>query len=343
MLKDSKKIYIEVMRIVAIFMVLYVHSGIRAAQHYEIAGSGMSYYLSVTLRCLTQSCNMIFFMISGALLLKKEESIQYVFTHRVLKTVAIIMIFDLLQYYANYRENPAIGFSADVYFKLAYSSDVIVQYWYLHAYLAFLLMLPLLRLIVKNIKREHYWYLGGLYVFLEGILPVIERLWENGRIAVELPVFEANILCPLFGYYLVNIYDLEESRNVRMRKLAAMNVLGIAALLISVREAIILLKNHQELIVYEGFLFIMAAVLFLDVRCIFTRFSVPKIVGKIIVFIGGGVLGVYLLEPQLREGFAFIYDAIEPSTNWLIATFIWLSACVLAGSLLGRLLRIFRI
>ena len=330
---NQKKLYIEVLRILAILMVLYVHSGTRAAHYYVVESSGISYYVSIILACVTKTCNMLFFMISGALLLHKEESLRTIFVHRVLRMVLIILIFGLLQYYLNYKANPAIGFSMDVYFKIVYSTNIIEQYWFLHAYLAFLLLLPFIRFIARSMKKEHFLYLGGLFLLVEGILPMIERIWDNQRIALDISLFAVEILLPLMGFYLTKVYDFEGlEKRKKVRDLAAVNIMGVAALFLCVRETKILLETTNTLVVYNGLLFIMAITIFFDIRYIFTRFKVPDILSKIIVFMGGGVFGVYLMEMELRTDFAFIYDAIQPRTNWLVATVIWLSVCVLVGS-----------
>ena len=330
---NQKKLYIEVLRILAILMVLYVHSGTRAQHHFMVESSGISYYICIILLCITRTCNMLFFMISGTLLLHKEESIRTILVHRVLRMVLIIMIFGLIQYYFNYRENPIIGFSMDVYFKIVYSSRIIEQYWFLHAYLAFLLLLPFMRFIARSMKKEHFLYLSGLYLLIEGILPIIERVWDNQRIAIDISLNAIEIFFPLIGYYLTKVYDFEGlEKKKKVKDLAVINIFGAVALFLCVRETKLILETQDILMVYNGLLFVMAITIFMDIRYIFTRFKVPDILSKIIVFIGGGVFGVYLMEVELRNDFAFIYDTIQPRTNWLLATVVWLGVCVLVGS-----------
>ena len=106
----------------------------------------------------------IFFFISGGLLLEKEESIKDVLLKRVLRYTVLLAVFKLIQLLILIKTNPAY---TEIYrtnpvntvLKVLYSDEVIVQYWFLHSYLAFLLVLPFLRAMVQKLKDEYLIYI----------------------------------------------------------------------------------------------------------------------------------------------------------------------------------------
>ena len=151
----NRKIHVDIIRIIAIFFVLYVHTGSHALTHYEIAGSRLSGMLAFFIMCLSLTCNALFFMNTGAVLLPKKESIGRVLL-RFAKMAIVVVLFSLLQYAYNYYRLPAIGFRMDEFFKLVYQTNLITQYWFLYAYLALILILPFLRLLAQKMDKEHF-------------------------------------------------------------------------------------------------------------------------------------------------------------------------------------------
>ena len=151
----ERKIHIEIIRIIAMFFVLYVHTGMYAMAHYEIAGGRLSGMLAFFMMCMALTCNALFFMNAGAVLLHKTESIGRVLV-RFARMAAIVVLFSLLQYANNYWHMPAMGFRLDEFFKLVYQTNVITQYWFLYAYLALILILPFLRLLAQKMDKEHF-------------------------------------------------------------------------------------------------------------------------------------------------------------------------------------------
>ena len=94
----QKNVYLEIVRIFAIFFVIYVHTGTDASEYYMMAGNSFSYVLSLILYCIGQASVPLFFLISGAVLLHKEESLKTVLMNRALRIFILIMIFGFIQY-----------------------------------------------------------------------------------------------------------------------------------------------------------------------------------------------------------------------------------------------------
>ncbi len=342
----QKKVYLEAIRIFAIFFVIYIHTGVEAAEHYRIAENNFSYLLSLVLYAFAEVSVPLFFMISGALLLHKEESLRFVLTHRALRIFILIITFGFLQFwYANFSQ-PEISFSIPIFTWTLYSTTIITQYWYLYAYFTLMLILPFVRMLARSMQNSHFWYLFGLYFMLEGLFPILEFIWGNNRIALSIPILSNIILYPLMGYYIVHRSgELFYKRKILM----AANLVAIAALVTNTVVALMAHRQRGAGETLDGMTGVLAVITFINFRAIFYAMSkseckllngrFARFIKNTIVFIGGGVFGVYLLEPQLRDGFKFIYTTLEPGISWFPATIIWIATAIICGCILFNVVK----
>ena len=69
---QKKKIYIEVIRLMAIIMVLYGHTSVNGLMYFNLGKMNRSSQIAIWIYPVIAGSVKLFFMISGALLLKKE-------------------------------------------------------------------------------------------------------------------------------------------------------------------------------------------------------------------------------------------------------------------------------
>lgn len=343
-----KKIYIEAIRIFAIFFVIYVHTGIEAAEHYQITDNTFSYIFSLVLYSIAQISVPLFFLVSGAVLLKKEESLRHVLLHRALRIFLIIIIFGFVEYLYFYHLNPESGFSIPVFLWTIYSTTMITQYWYLYAYFSLMLILPFIRMMAKSMKNSHFLYLFGLFFILEGLLPIVEYIWQNNHIAISVPLLVNSVFYPLMGYYIVH---RSEEFFYKKKVLILTNILGLCALITNTVVALMAHRQRGGAESLDGMTAMLAVVTFINFRAVFNAIAkssfaifhgrLAKVVSDIILFIGSGSFGVYLLEPPLRDAFKPVYTASEPYITWFPAAVLWISTAIICGSIIFFVLKKF--
>lgn len=167
---ENKKLYLEIIRVIAIFLVIFNHS-----DAFKLPLQSDSCSLLNTAELLLSMCDKVavplFFMISGALLLAKEESIQTLYRKRVLRYVIVIILIQIIQHlYAHFAfgvtlsqrmfiHNCIMGWTAPLP-----KGTANLTIWFLYAYLAFLVLLPFLRVMVKHMKNELFIYLFILQI-----------------------------------------------------------------------------------------------------------------------------------------------------------------------------------
>ena len=161
----KKKYYLEAVRITAVLLVMYNHSApfmSFATQH------GVQYAVSFFLSLVCKAAVPLFYMVSGALLLGKNESFGELARKRILRIVAVIVIFSLL-YYLKFAVRGQASVSP-IRFLLGLPFDVaFLPYWYLYSYLGILVSLPFLRPLAQNMPKNAFWYLIALQIVTESL------------------------------------------------------------------------------------------------------------------------------------------------------------------------------
>ena len=95
--QQNRWAYIDALRVVAIFAVLLVHTDV--ASYYSKTSNIIEQIISLILGLFSRIGVPLFFMISGALLMKKEESYKVILTKRVFRYIIVLLVFSLFNTY----------------------------------------------------------------------------------------------------------------------------------------------------------------------------------------------------------------------------------------------------
>lgn len=320
----NKKIYIEILRCIAIFLVIFNHTGIKGFQRYVMTDNIILHTVYLIMAIICKMAVPIFFMISGALLLNKEESIKTLYKKRIVRIIIVIFIASFIQYL--YKIKSDFGtFDIFAFLKTIYTKNIIVPYWFLYSYLGFLIMLPFLRNLVKNMKKEHYYYLFTIYVIYKIIMPIItQQLDMSVNANLKLILLETNIICPIVGHFCENILDI---RKINKKMIIFATIALIVVLVTGVTLTMLEVQNtgNKKIETYlsYGSVFI-AMYTYILTKSIFYKSELPNWVNNIIITIGGCSFGIYLIEKILRK---FMLDKIVSKLSPFIKT---MPACLVS-------------
>lgn len=337
----THKYYFDVIRIFAILCVIYNHTNERGYYRYALTDTpplkcfyyGLSAYIAVGVP--------LFFMISGALLLKKEESLKDLFSRRVLRMVLVLMVFSAIQY-AYKLLTTDITFDPTHFIKVLLSDQIITPYWFLYSYLGFLLILPFLQKLASAMTDRMFVYLLMLQILMGGILPVIYSLLGMGTGHLKLPMLEHIIFYPLMGYYMENCLPKEQYHKKGV-------LIGLGGSLLSL--AVIIAMSLQRNLPYEQFTPFDKGLYTCELTCVYTLTTFyclrmllehcPPADGLKIILatVGGCIFGVYLTEEILRELTAPLYDILATVIGGFPACIVWVLLVFALGSCLTFLLK----
>lgn len=335
--KTTKKIYLECLRVISLFGVIYCHTDKRGLLLYEVTADPAAYYFSKIMLLFSQICVPVFFMISGSLLLGRQEDLKKNFKHRVLKYTVILCVVVFFQYGYNCLGNPALclwypelktqypgnAFSLWKLFRGIYSGGALTQHWFLYAYLSFLLILPFFQKMVQGLSRNYLWYLLFLCLLCHAAFPFVERWQHFPESTMEFPFMTHIIFYPLLGYFLDREEIFTKGRVV---------VAVLSGAFFWTIFNVVLMENNKELFL-ELNIFLFAAALFIAVKYLFGKITCPEGLQRFYVFCGKGVFGTYLLEYLLRNFCEPIYRTVI-GLGEIPALFVWIFCVMALGILL---------
>lgn len=329
----EKRLDFELLRLIAICFVVYNHTQHRGFELFLQPGcQGINYYFSLVMSVLCVIGVPLFLMVSGGLLLHKNETIQKVLFGRVLRILVALVLFSAVLYGFWYRWDMLDSYSLNDFLGRLWHQGISIPYWYLYAYGALLLALPLLRPMVMTMRDSAFMYLTFLYVMFNTIMKPLGYLMGWGTVDpyFQIPMITTVVYYFLMGYYFAHRFHWE---SLKWRHIGVMTVLSCISILIpcilSSRDGIA--SGEALNILRDGFVILPTITIYLAVALLVREHPVPEKLGKIIGSLGGCVFGVYLLEGILRVELQGIYHFLEPRIHVLPACFVWVLAVVIAG------------
>ena len=339
----KKMVWLEMLRIFAVYLVIFNHTGDYGFHYWATLDGGYRYWLFMACAALTVMNIPIFYMISGALLMGKEESIQTVWRKRVLRYALVIVIFTFVQYLY-------LCFTSEDGFRETFS----VWEWFVtmlsYEYLGFLVMLPLYRRMLQNMKEEEFHYLFLLYIVFTGALPIIEYLITKWHTILNISFNIAYITGDLLVYPALGFYLIRKPKPT-WKQLAVMWGLSLLCVVYTCLMTEYKLDYARQLsearvgTFFKMLICIPAVTVFLTTRKLFDTSDGKGItmhagVEKLMLSMGSCVFGVYLVEQIFRN---LMYDfgmvMVDHLPNF-VATLIYCVVVFLAAYLVVLVLKL---
>ena len=328
-----RRVDLELLRLIAIFWVVFNHTQERGFELYMVPGcSTINYVGSMLLGILCKSAVPIFFMISGGLLLGRQERVFVTLKKRVLRMAVVLVLFSGILYLCWYHWGYLTEPGPVDFIRRIWANGISAPYWYLYTYLGLMLLLPFLQPMVQGMRSTVFVYLIGLHLLYYCVLLPLGILLNLGPVNPDLwiPLVEPNLFYFLLGYYLENRFDwarVGKKQLLCYGLLAALAVAGMFALgdVNYGREGQITMNFRMTLQLFPIF-FLYGAV---HQLCAWHPPS-PR-ASRVIGVLGSCVFGTYLLEGILRHELSFVYEFLEPKIHVLPACMVWVLAVVAAG------------
>lgn len=339
---NDKKIYFEVMRIFAIFFVLFNHTGTNGFFLFSVCPKESPQfwvYLFISIFC--KFAVPLFFAISGALLLDREnESLKKLWKDKIFKFAVILFVISVLTA-VSFMIFAGRDYSLKSWIKQCYSSNVSAQLWYLYAYLAFLISLPFLRTLVKNLKDQYFYYLIAIVLFFQTI-PILEYLlWQqkftlNGNLRPYW-LMSNIVIYPCIGYFLEHRLPIEKAK----KWLVAIWIFNIVCIIFSayVTNYRCSLQNNfsegKSQTFYNNFVLVNCIAVYVTIKCFANKLKMSDRVNEIILWLGKGTFGVYLFHlifqntPLFKKLLAVLKSTVGVNINFMLANWIYVLCLML--------------
>ncbi len=325
----EKIVYFEICRILAIFCIMFQHTGGRGVDAWKYTESIWVYRMSLIGRIISSIGVPLFWMVSGALLLPKKESWKRVYTTKLFRIAMVLFLFSAIRYFYQCMADRT-NIYAEEFFRRFYTQEIFIPYWFLYEYLGILLILPLLRRMVQNLTEQESWLLFALLLGW----PVLDDI-SKGCLGVGFMLdlgFRNSVTYFLFGYLMENCRMLRQS-NKRGLCLSA----GLAAL---VTGGVYLLLRGQQEEVPGSLIMLLALSAYYIIHYIGEKgIRDHTALCRFVLWCGGNAFCIYLIEDYLRNGTAWIWEWLSPRITAIPACGIWLLAVFLLGNILAAGMR----
>lgn len=353
MKKERNLIHIEFIRIFAAFFVIFNHTGNDGFFLFVFYDKGsLTYWAYMFLSVLCKISVPLFFMIAGALLLRKDMSFKKIWSEKIMRMALALFIFSVITYIGTGLYSPGGTLSVGDFFYKLYAKRVTYAYWYIYAYIALLMTLPFLRAMVKNISENYYRYLIVLYIVFVSVIPCLEYRLSQGRVHLYQQLSPAWILAdivfwPLLGYYLENVYDWKKCTGKTVGLWALAGVAGIMAACYMINYMYGVTGEctketsqtfHSSFIVFPCIAIYVALKYFWSGK---TGQRVPGTAKKIITSLGGCTFGIYLLHMLIKEYFSGLWNVFREDwhVNHMLSALLVCASVFAAGYVLTLVLK----
>ena len=341
----ERRVHLDALRVLAIFFVVMNHTGYAGQLYYLQIHEHPLHWLLMGFSALHKTAVPLFLMVSGALLIGKEESFRELFRKRILRFSMVLLLFSLLGYLYDIRDHLA-DFNYFYFFTNLYSYRLVDSYWYLYCYLGYLLVLPFLRRLGPAMRDRDYLYLVMLWLVFKGVdlLPIFVLGEQYGLSETfVLFVLEYTFFFPLMGYYLERRLA-EKCFTRKNARLALLAMLLATALMCLATERWCTFRGEWPAIAGEitfGALnFVSALALYFIAKTLFLHHPTAAWLSAALRTLGACSFGLYLLQHYFLAWLRPVYTALSPVIGSYPACLVWVLCICLAGSGVTFLLRL---
>lgn len=335
---ESRAAHIDILRMIACLMVIFNHTNERGFYRYVTDTPGtLAAVWNLLFSIACKSAVPIFFMISGSMLLRKEEPVLVTY-RRIPRMIADYLIFSLIYYgYDAYLAGTPFSLKETLLTLIAGSYW---HLWYLCAYITLLITMPFFRDFARNLKLKNAVLLYALAVLQMEIVPVFEYFvmpvnghWKPSWILEDIFIY------PLLGYYIDNRADV---RKIPGKYMAALWMADALAFLVSERAEYCYLcrepGSYNEDFLRTGCI-INAVVIFITVKRLFSEKAYSRRIRLFLAETGKCTFGIYLIHILILwkiRPFCSFWSAIEQTSRFGKRFGIFVS-CIMVFILAGMI------
>ena len=339
--QPSRKIHFDILRIISCLLVIATHTIIYRYHTLPAAGNLRPLYIGVTFLIKTGVPTM--FMISGALLIPKEESFSILIKKRILRYIAVLFVFSLISYlYSVFKTSGSLNWW--IFFTNLYSYEQVYSYWFLYQYLAYLISLPFLRKMAKSMSLYDFRYLFIIWLILKNADFISYGIFRTPipySASFTLFIMEHQVFFPLAGYYLE--CRLEQKYFTQKQFPWFAFAAALVAIIITV-----LVQNHywnttqnpdQEAFL-DTLVFIPAIVNFYLIKRLSQHACFPDRFVPVLSRVSSCTFGIYLLHHIYMEETLLIGEHLRDHIGVAAGTFAWVLLIFLIGTVVASLLKL---
>ena len=307
---QKRAVHFDLVRFIATFIVVQLHVATPWLWRETDVDSGF-WLICLVFDTFGRVGVPIFLMISGALLLSKEESYPSFFKKRFVRVLLPLIFWTIVYEIKIVADHHYLhgGVSWNTLFSVMKNPIVGPVYdhlWFLYMIVGMYLVTPFLRRVIPVLRKQDLYYLLGLWIFSNVILPLVYN-YTTIKLGLNIPVVTSYL-----GFYVLGYYLMQYQFNLKQIKIAWITF--VSSYIINI--FLVWLDSHQHKTVdifylshHRPGIFVQAVSAFILLEHYamkaFAKFSEKKY--KILAYLGGVTFGIYLLHPLIIELFEGVF------------------------------------
>lgn len=302
----NRLVHYDLLRILAAFSVVMLHS---ASQFwYSLSPETGAWKIANGYDALFRFGVPVFVMISGALFLGKELDVKRLYTHHILRLLAVYLVwsvayglFDCRAYEAKYVTWAIIGFEIE---------GGRYHLWFLPMIVGIYILLPLLHSWIRHVEKKTLEYLLLVFLVLQIGRETLTVLLQNQMaefVINILDVPELSMACSYVGYFVLGYYITTIGIPRKWHKIIYWAMIPAAVLNIVISDISSVRKGAPDGTIYDSygaFTFIIVVGLFLFFAEVVSKVRYGEFARKLIGEISFATFGVYVMHLMCIEWLA---------------------------------------
>lgn len=333
---NGKLLYIEVLRVLAIIAVIYVHTPLAWSSAEALNCRPWVSWLTLGLRPLFSINVPLFFMISGALMLSRSEAFDKKYFRRIYRMVVVLLAYWLIQYGAGMLLGDAT-FGIRTYVRALFAAGhgfcgvSTWAGWFFYAYLLLLVFMPFISMLANKMRNVDFLYLFAIQVVIGCILPPLTHFVGAEFTVISQPFSSIQPFSLIFGAYYMLLGYFAAVRIDAMQDIGKWKWPFVAGVIVFAGLALYT-KNPLWLPP-------VALAVFLAVKGIMNRLTLGKVMTKLLLLCGSAVFTVMITENIFRtlladwcmtpNGTAEAWGISSYLVVWVGIITVWLCATAL--------------
>ena len=317
--------YLDLLKVIAIFGVLIIHSTSAAFVMYDVYS--LSYFFTVFISCVSRVCVPVFIMCSGTVFLSptRDVTVREIYKKYILRIVCVLAIFAvfysvmvILEEYTYVGVFDKIFIDNTIDNLLSFNTHF--HLYYLYIIIVMYALVPPIKVFLKSASRKNEFYFLAFLFVTANFLPTLRMFWPFNEYFGGMTLqYSMNLVYGMLSYFFLGHYL--SSYDITKIKTRIIYILGAAGAIIT----FILVSKHKLIygVLNENYInamtinvYFMSAAIFLLCKKYGECIKSTKVV-RIIAIVSKSTFSIYLIHQFYNMVFARIGFTLEFATPFV--------------------------
>lgn len=301
---------LDYLRAISCFLVIIIHiANVYCRAYTKI--TEINYVGAVIFNSIARISVPIFFMISGALLIKNNEFNMKKYLKRIWRLVLALIVWNLIYFIFNHCYLGESGSFLDAAIE-SFFEPAKRHLWFMYAIIGIYIALPFIQNMCKNLSKTEENLFIGLWMFFVGIVYII-NLKLKTEVSYPIPIIQATYY---LGYFIVGHFLSKRVNELNLKKwnkyLWLIPIVCFAIIILSTCNLSFKYdKYYKSMLGYRSIFYMLSSI------SIFLLFIINKEKfkeNKLVLSISNLSFGIYLMHPIFQNIITNHINIIEQSS-----------------------------